>query len=111
MLFVGLECAFGPRLDHVGQLVVGVGAGRGEVVEGGVEGVFVFGAQQGVDGVGEALVPEVVFGPAARIGQTIGEPQKLFGVPRQAAAAPESVAFHRGSPFMLMKVLTDGTGR
>ena len=65
-----------------------MGAGGGEVVEGGVEGVFVFGAQQGVDGVGEALVPEVVFGPAARIGQTIGEPQKLFGVPRQAAAAP-----------------------
>jgi hypothetical protein len=53
------------------------------VVEGGVEGVFVFRAEQAVHSVGEALVPEVVFSTAAGIGQTIGEPQKLFGVPRQ----------------------------
>jgi hypothetical protein len=100
VLVVGLEGALGPRLDHVGELVVGVGAGCGgaEVVEGGGEGFFVLGPQQAIHGVGQALVPEVIFGAAAGIGQAIGEPQELFGVARQSSATPESVAFHRGSP-------------
>jgi hypothetical protein len=96
VLIVGLERPFGPRFDHVGEFVVGVGAGRAEMVEGGVEGVFVLGTQETIHGVGEALVPEVVFGAAAGIGQAVGEPQELFGVARQSAATPESVTFHRG---------------
>ena len=100
MLVVRLEGALRPRFNHVGELVVGMDAGgcRAEVVEGGGEGFFVLGPQQAIHGIGQALVPEVIFGAAAGIGQAIGEPQELFGVARQSSATPESVAFHRGSP-------------
>jgi hypothetical protein len=67
------------------------------VVEGHVDRVLVAGAQQPVDRLGEAALPEGVLDAAGRGGEARGQAGDLLGVAVEGAPAGEAASFHGGN--------------